>query len=258
MLSRKDFLNLYWKMERMLVPELQYCQHVYEEVLNGVVKSDIKWLDLGCGHQLLPPWRFDQEKRLIARAGMVVGIDADFPSVEKHRSVSLRFVGNISSLPFRESSFDLITANMVVEHLDNPLLQFQEVSRVLKPGGMFVFHTPNARGYSTMLARLLPEGLKLALIRALQGRPSEDVFRTFYRANTEEDIRRLARATGFEPHEVRLVASSAELAIIPPLAFLELLWIKVIQTKALRRLRTNLIVTLAKPTVTSKVANAHP
>jgi ubiquinone/menaquinone biosynthesis C-methylase UbiE len=246
MLSRKNLLNLYWKMERVLVPELKYCQHVYEEVLNGVVKTDIKWLDLGCGHQVLPAWRFEQEKRLIAKAGTVVGIDADFPSVDKHRSVRLRFVGNISALPFRDSSFDLITANMVVEHLDNPLLQFQEVSRVLKPGGMFVFHTPHARGYSTMLARLLPEGLKLALIRVLQGRPSEDVFRTFYRANTEADIQRLAHAAGFEPVEVRLIASSAELAILAPLAFLELLWIRLSLTRAFRRLRTNFIVVLAK------------
>ena len=233
-------------MERMLVPELKYCQYVYEEALNAVVKDDIKWLDLGCGHQVLPEWRFEQEKRLIEKAGMVVGIDADLPSVEKHRSVRLKLVGNISALPFRESSFDLVTANMVVEHLDNPVLQFHEVSRVLKPGGIFVFHTPNACGYSTMFARLLPEGLKPALIRVLQGRPGEDVFKTFYRANTEEDIYRLAYATGFDPPEIRLVASSAELALITPLAFLELLWIKLLLTKAFRHLRTNLTVTLAK------------
>jgi ubiquinone/menaquinone biosynthesis C-methylase UbiE len=246
MLSHKSLFKLYWKMERVLVPELKYCQYIYEEVLNKVVKDDIKWLDLGCGHQVLPAWRFEQEKKLIEKAGMVVGIDADLPSVEKHRSVHLKLVGNISALPFRENSFDLITANMVVEHLDNPVLQFHEVSRVLKPGGIFVFHTPNARGYSTMLARLLPEGLKPALIRILQGRPSEDVFKTFYRANTEADINRVASATGFGPMEIRLVASSAELAVIPPLAFLELLWIKLSLTKAFRGLRTNLIVTLAK------------
>jgi ubiquinone/menaquinone biosynthesis C-methylase UbiE len=248
MFSRKSLFNLYWKMERLLVPEVKYCQYVYEDVLNEVVKNDIRWLDLGCGHQVLPAWRPEQEKRLVEKAGMVVGIDADLPSVEKHRSIQLRLVGNISALPFRESSFDLITANMVVEHLDNPLLQFREVSRVLKPGGIFVFHTPNAHGYSTMLARLLPEGLKPALIRVLQGRPSEDVFKTFYRANTEADICRLGSAAGFDPLEIRFVASSAELAMIPPLAFLELLWIKLLQTKAFRGLRTNLIVTLAKHT----------
>jgi len=246
MFSRKSLLNLYWKMQRALVPELKYSQYIYEEVLNKVVKDDIKWLDLGCGHQVLPAWRFDQEKRLIEKAGMVVGIDADLLSVGKHRSVHVKLVGNISALPFRDSSFDLITANMVVEHLDNPMLQFHEVSRVLKSGGIFVFHTPNASGYSTMLARLIPEGLKPALIRMLQGRPSEDVFRTFYRANSEADICRLTQSAGFSPLEIRLVASSAELAVIPPLAFLELLWIKLSLTKAFRGLRTNLIATVAK------------
>jgi ubiquinone/menaquinone biosynthesis C-methylase UbiE len=246
MFSRKSLYSLYWKMERLLVPELKYCQYIYEDVLNAAVKSDTKWLDLGCGHQVLPEWRFEQEKRLVEKAGMVVGIDADLPSVEKHRSVHLRLVGNISALPFRENSFDLITANMVVEHLDNPMVQFQEVSRVLKPGGVFVFHTPHAHGYATVMARLLPERFKPALIRILQGRPTEDVFKTFYRANTEADIQRFAQATGFDPIEIRLIASSAELAMLPPLAFLELLWIKLTLTRVFRRFRTNLIVTLAK------------
>jgi ubiquinone/menaquinone biosynthesis C-methylase UbiE len=247
MFSRKALFNLYWKMERLLVPQLKNCQYSYEEVLNGVVKDNIRWLDLGCGHQVLPSWRFEQEKRLIDKAGMVVGIDADLPSVEKHRSVRALLVGNISALPFQEGCFDLVTANMVVEHLDNPAAQFQEVSRVLKPGGIFIFHTPNAYGYSTVLARLLPEGLKLGLIRVLQGRASEDVFRTYYRANTEANITNLARVAGFVPLEIRSVASSAELAVVFPLAFLELLWIKLTLTKPFRRLRTNLIVTLTKP-----------
>jgi len=233
-------------MERLIVPKLQYSQSVYEEVLGAAIKEEIRWLDLGCGHQVLPPWRFEQERKLIGRAGTVVGLDADWPSIEKHRSIRLRLVGGISMLPFRASTFDLVTANMVVEHLDNPELQFREVQRVLKPGGIFVFHTPNARGYPTLLARLLPESLKKSLIRVLQSRRGDDVFRTYYRANTEADISRLAGITGFDSPEIRLIVSSAELAVIPPFALLELLWIRVLLTKTFRRLRTNLIVILEK------------
>jgi len=238
--------DLYWKMERLIAPNLQYSQSAYEDVLGAVIQKEIKWLDLGCGHQVLPPWRFEQERRLVDRAGTVVGLDADSPSIEKHRSIRLRLVGGISILPFRESTFDLVTANMVVEHLDNPELQFREVQRVLRPGGIFVFHTPNARGYPTVLARLLPEGLKKFLIRVLQARRGDDVFRTYYRANTEAEIYRLAGVAGFALPEIRLIASSAELAVIPPLALFELLWIRVLLTRTFRHWRTNLIVTLKK------------
>jgi ubiquinone/menaquinone biosynthesis C-methylase UbiE len=244
--SRAGLLKLYWKMERLIVPELKYSQYLYEDVLTAAIGDNLSWLDLGCGHQVLPPWRFAQEKTLIEKAGTVVGIDADSPSVEKHRSIHLRVVGDISALPFKACTFDLVTANMVVEHLDNPAVQFLEVQRVLKPGGLFIFHTPNARGYSTMLARLLPEGLKPGLIHVLQGRPSEDVFRTHYRANNETDIGRLAETTAFETIEIRSIVSSAQFAMIPPLVLIELLWIRLLLTKPFRRLRTNLIVTMKK------------
>ena len=246
MFSRKSLFNLYAKMERLVVPKLKYSQYVYEEVLTAVVGNNLKWLDLGCGHQVLPSWRCEQEKGLVEKAGLVVGIDADLPSVEKHRSIHLKAVGNISALPFKTSTFDLVTANMVVEHLDNPAVQFQEVSRVLKTGGLFIFHTPNARGYSTILARLLPEGLKPGLIRVLQGRPDEDVFKTRYRVNSETDIARLAETNAFETVKVRSIVTSAQFVVVPPLALLELLWIRLLLTKPFRQLRTNLIVTLKK------------
>lgn len=47
-------------------------------------------------------------------------------------------------LPFPDGSFDLVVCNAVVEHLHGiHKLLFQEVRRVLAPGGVFVFTTPN-------------------------------------------------------------------------------------------------------------------
>ncbi len=246
MLSRTSLLNLYWKMERAIAPSLGYSQSVYEDVLRARVTSCLQWLDLGCGHEMLPPWRFEQARQLIQRSARVVGVDSDWLSLKKHGSIQLKVNADISALPFKDDSFDLITANMVVEHLDEPPLQFLEVKRVLRPAGLFIFHTPNARGYSTKLARLLPEGLKPTLIHMLQRRSPEDVFRAYYRANTEADIAGLAEATGFDTLEVQSITSSAEFALVPPLAALELLWIRLLRTKLLRCYRTNLIVTLRK------------
>ena len=235
-------------MEHLIVPSLKYSQCIYEDVLDAHVRSDVRWLDLGCGHQILPTWRFEQEKRLIETCAMVVGIDPDWNSLAKHRSIRNLVMGKASALPFTADSFDLVTANMVVEHFDNPTQVFLEVHRVLRPGGLFIFHTPNVRGYATKLARALPEKLKMTLIRILEGRRSEDVFKTYYRANEETDVTRLAESTGFAPTEIQLIASSAECAIIPPLAVLELLWIRVLLTRPFRHLRTNMIVSLQKST----------
>jgi len=91
----------------------------------------------------------------------------------------------------------------------------------------------------------------MTLIRMLEGRRSEDVFKTYYRANEETDVKRLAESTGFAPTKIQLIAFSAEFAIISPLTVIELLWIRVLLTRSFRHLRTNLIVTLTKERATN-------
>jgi SAM-dependent methyltransferase len=246
-MNRDRFYGIYAKIERSITPGLRYAQYFYEDSLRDALNENPWWLDLGCGHRVLPAWREREEQSLVRAARCVVGFDFDWVSLLKHRSIKIRVRGDISHLPFSDNVFDVVTANMVVEHLDKPAVQFREVLRVLKPGGIFIFHTPNAYGYTTIAARLIPERLKTGLIKVLDGRPSEDVFRTHYRANTEGQICKLAQETGLQVKSIRYVASSAKLAVIFPLAFLELFWIRLLLTRPFRRLRTNLIVTLAKP-----------
>jgi SAM-dependent methyltransferase len=171
----------------------------------------------------------------------MVGVDSNFTSLSKHRSAQFRVFGTVSDLPFRDEAFDLVTANMVVEHLDSPAIQFHEVARVLKPGGLFILHTPNRRGYSTLIARAMPEWIKKTMIRLLEARKEEDVFPTFYRVNTAEEIERTAKVTGFDVGRLRLIVSSASLVIFPPLVACELIWIRILMTRRFKCLRTNII-----------------
>ena len=152
----------------------------------------------------------------------------------------------MTKLPFKSEAFDLVTANMVVEHLDNPGEQFREISRILKPKGVFLFHTPNAYGYGVILSKFVPEGLKGKLIYLLEGRQEHDVFPTHYKANTEAQVKALARVNGFEVLQLDLIPTDAIFAMIPPLAALELLWIRLLMTPPFRSLRTNMIVALRK------------
>lgn len=46
-------------------------------------------------------------------------------------------------VPFAASSFDVVTAWAVFEHLHDPMSAFKECSRVLRPGGLLVLQVPN-------------------------------------------------------------------------------------------------------------------
>jgi SAM-dependent methyltransferase len=138
---------------------------------------------------------------------------------------------------------------MVVEHLDNPDTQFREVSRVLRPGGVFLFHTPNALGYFTMLARVVPRPIKLRFVYLLDGRTPEDVFPAYYRANSRRRIERLAHMTGLQVERFTLLVTDAMFAPVPPLAFVELLWLRILMTRHFKPLRTNIIAVMRKQAV---------
>lgn len=243
---RSKLEGMYWRMRRRIVPSLKGSQDIYEYTLKDLVKPNLSWLDIGCGHQILAEWRADAEKELIPSGGIIVGLDYDLPSLVSHRSISLRVRGDIVNLPFRDSSFDLVTANMVVEHLENPAEQFVEVARILKPGGTFLFHTPNARGYFSLLRRLVPNVFAGRLVSFLDGRIAADVFPVKYRANTTTRIDDLAQAARLEVSKTKMVVSEAVTQIVPPLAFFELLCIRALMTEPLRPFRTNIIALLTK------------
>lgn len=220
---------------KVIVPRLRYSQQLYEEVLFDRVRGKDSWLDIGCGRGLLPNWRGEQEKELIRQTHRLVGLDYDLASLD------------VSRLPFRDGCFDLVTANMVFEHLKEPEIQLKEVFRVLKPGGELVFHTPNAHGYGPLLAKVLPESLKDHVVWWLQRRKSEDVFPTFYRINTRTEIQRLASLAGFEVVSLKMILSTPLFTMVPPLLIVELFWLKVLMAKRGRPLRNNIIAILKKP-----------
>jgi len=248
---RTRLLKVYLKMQNWTVPNLRSSQEFYEKSLDKLVEREMCWLDLGCGHQLLPSWRKEQEKSLINKCSRIVGIDFDLPSLRAHQNINLRVQGDVTKLPFANASFDLVTANMVVEHLEFPRAQFHEINRVLKPGGIFVFHTPNALSHFALMRKMTPAIIKNGLVRLLDGREPEDVFEVQYQANTPKVITALARDTGFEDAEIKMVSTAAVFEVIPPLAFIELLWIKVLMTERFKRFRTNIIAILRKDTIST-------
>ena len=145
MSMRTRLEGMSFRLQKIITPDLWPAYHVFEDTISEIVRQDTAWLDLGCGHKLLAPWRENEEIRLVGGAGFVAGIDMNLDSLSRHRTIKNRAQATVASLPFQDSTFDLVTANMVVEHLDQPEVQFREICRILKPGGMFVFLTPNSK-----------------------------------------------------------------------------------------------------------------
>lgn len=60
-----------------------------------------------------------------------------------------------ADLPFENSSFDVVLASEVIEHLSNPERMLRSSLRVLKPGGIFIATTPNLAAWYNRVILML-------------------------------------------------------------------------------------------------------
>jgi len=201
--------NAYRERYRAIRPGWRSSGDQLETVVRSHVAAQSSVLDLGCGRggvvELL--WR---EVRLAA------GLDPDSPSLNEHREHGMPVIRGVGErLPFFDESFDLVVSLWVLEHLQEPVDTFREVRRVLRPGGHFVFLTPNMRNplmVANRIGKALP-GLQRRLVPRFYGRDEADTFPVRYRANTVEAVRAHARASGLEVYDLRVVADPTYLAV---------------------------------------------
>jgi 2-polyprenyl-3-methyl-5-hydroxy-6-metoxy-1,4-benzoquinol methylase len=216
------------RMERVILHGVRWNQEVYSSWLRGYVNEATCWLDAGCGHRLLPPDFGTLESELTRKARLVVGADLSIDSLQKHKSIFRRACASLEGLPFPDRSFDLVTCNMVVEHLPDPFSTFRELGRVLRTDGVLLVHTPNIWNYAVCVAKLLkrfvPKRILAAMIRWSEQRQDADIFPTFYRANSRASITAQLGSLGFScsRHEM-LVGPQPICPFFAPLAFWELL-----------------------------------
>ena len=163
--------------------------------LRGEYASAYRWvprgvrvLDVGCGFgQTLLYHK--------ARGSEAYGIDAD----ENLLRVGERFglnvqVGLFKADRYEPASFDYVTLDQVVEHAIDPILLLRDVHEVLRPGGIVVLSTPNAR---SLHARLF-------------GRRWINWHVPYHLHHfTKTSLRRAVEAAGFEMRSLRTLTNSA-------------------------------------------------
>jgi SAM-dependent methyltransferase len=236
--------TLYGIAASRLTPSLLNSQYAYARILRQALAGQGRWLDLGCGHGFFPSWV--RERPLDLASWQPVGVDMDASSIRRHTRLRWRVNGDIQRLPFADGSFNLVTANMVLEHVANPPSLFAEIGRVLRKDGLAIVHTPNVDGYTTVLARLLPDKLLAPFAALLLGRENKDVYPTFYRANSEAALRSATEGSGIHVTDIRYVESSPQFIRIPPLMALELAAIRFLRRPTQAHRRVCLIASFTK------------
>lgn len=175
---------------------------LFREKILRVVDPTTHLLDIGAGAGIVAEMNF---KGLVGKA---VGIDPD-PRVKTNPFLDEGHIGFGDKLPFPDQSFDVVICDNVLEHLDQPLIVFKEVLRVLKPGGKFLFKTPNKFHYMPFISTVTPVWFHKFYNRK-RGRHETDTFPTRYRANSRQAVTKYAQQAGFVSCEVSLIEGRPE------------------------------------------------
>jgi SAM-dependent methyltransferase len=226
-------------------PRYRSPKSVYEEVLDGQVGADTVWLDIGCGKRLCGS--DDLNAELPRRARLTVGCDRD-PYLSKHTSIRHLVICDASALPFRDATFNLVTASMVLEHLEDPDAVFSDVARISQRGGAFVVFTPNRYNYAMVVAALTPYGfhvlwkkLSYYFARREWRDFSEDLFPTWYRANSLRSLRRLLQAASFREVRLERLSLAHSFGFVKPLYAASLLLERLVDRLGLDALKADIL-----------------
>lgn len=125
-------------------PVVEHEQKCRYDALVSLLDDYALALDAGCGNGRY----FNM---LTGHVSRIIGVDfsKDMLSMARSKVDNLPvgqagvLFGDLTRLPFRESSFDLIVSIEVLEHVSNWEQAVLEFYRLLKPGGSLILSTPN-------------------------------------------------------------------------------------------------------------------
>jgi len=101
--------------------DIHINQKLYD--LSNVV-SGKKVIDIGCG--------YGRNRLIVEKAG------GEWVGVEPFEGGAHTVIGDAEDLPFEDEIFDIAIMDAVLEHIPNVGKAFEEVARILKPGGKFI------------------------------------------------------------------------------------------------------------------------
>lgn len=101
-------------------------------IYEGVLDETMDVLDLMAGSHSHLPDRF--------KPASMTGLGLDKGAMEDNPALTRRIIHDLNQqpvLPFKDGEFDAVLCTVSVEYMTKPFEVFEEVARVLKPGGVF-------------------------------------------------------------------------------------------------------------------------
>jgi SAM-dependent methyltransferase len=123
--------NTYWWFQGRKKILFKMIQHY------GLLKDgNAKVLDIGCGTGLI--------LEEITPQACAIGLDFSQKAISfcRRRKIENLLLGDVSNLPIKDSSVDLIMALDLLEHIDDDEGLMQEINRILSPDGHILATVP--------------------------------------------------------------------------------------------------------------------
>ena len=113
---------------------------IFDEIKSrGLESTDTKILDIGCGAGFFCNLAAQKKFQV---SGVDLSDDALQVAGKFDSTKTANYVkSDARKTPFADASFDIVVSLDFLEHIDQPHLVIKEASRVLRPGGLFFFHT---------------------------------------------------------------------------------------------------------------------
>ena len=173
---------------------------IFHQMIADRIVPGMRILEVGCGKGSICPFPW---KKYTAK--YLVGVDPD-PTASANpyldRFVLLKDRTDLRHWPLKGQVFDLIIARYVLEHVETSAEFLANIKRFLRPGGEFLFLTPNLLHPAVAVSRILPVSFKHLILSATKQVDSTDVFPTHYQLNTPAALDRQLRACGLEPKNI--------------------------------------------------------
>lgn len=130
-------------IEPYILSDSSKQQSTNDILMNVALKEEVWLLDFGCGHgNSINIQKITENNPNCS----ITLIGLDIINAHKNRNM-IHILYDGSQIPFKNSSFDIIYCNQVLEHVRNPNKVIKEISRILKNDGFFIGSVSHTEPY---------------------------------------------------------------------------------------------------------------
>lgn len=217
----------------------------FHEILDSLIPpKDAILLEIG-------PGPVNQTSDFLAgKCKRLDGLDIDERALT-NPALKKAYIYDGKEFPDMEVCYDLIIADYVMEHVEFPQIMLNEVAKILKPGGAFLFRTPNVYHYVSLISKFSPHKFHLAVANKsrLRGDHDIDPYPTFYRLNSRHNVNKFAKKADLIVTQMKMIEKEPGYLKFHPWAYkIGVLYERIVNSSPIFNvLRSNMFCVLVKP-----------